>query len=52
MKRQRRRWESMYLDLRNKEYQKALDYFGKAANAGVKAAAQNRDELSKWLDEQ
>ena len=25
---------------------------GKAANAGVKAAAQNRDELSKWLDEQ
>ena len=37
---------------KKKEYQQALDYFGKAANAGVKAAAQNRDELSKWLDEQ
>ena len=27
---------------KKKEYQQALDYFGKAANAGVKAAAQNR----------
>lgn len=35
-----------------KEYQKALDYFSKAANAGVKAAIQNQEELSNWLKEQ
>lgn len=37
---------------KKKEYQKALEYFSKAANAGVQAAAQNRTALSNWLNEQ
>lgn len=37
---------------KKKEYQKALEYFNKAANAGVQAAAQNRDSLNNWLNEQ
>lgn len=35
-----------------KEYQKALMYFSKAADAGVNAAAQNLIGLSNWLKEQ
>ena len=37
---------------KKKEYQKALEYFSKAANAGVAAAVQNKEGLSTWLDEQ
>lgn len=37
---------------KKKEYQKALEYFSKAANAGVKAAAANQEGLSNWLKEQ
>ena len=37
---------------KKKEYQKALEYFSKAANAGVKAAAENQEGLSNWLKEQ
>lgn len=37
---------------KKQEYQKALEYFGKAANAGVQAAAINMEGLSKWLEEQ
>lgn len=37
---------------KKKEYQKALEYFGKASNAGVQVAKQNMASLQMWLDEQ
>lgn len=35
-----------------KDYQKAEDYFSKAAAAGVNIAAKNNGELTQWLSEQ
>lgn len=37
---------------KKKQYEKALEYFTRAANAGVKAAAVNKAQLSTWLNEQ
>lgn len=37
---------------KKKDYQKALQYFSRAANAGVQAAAKNLAELTNWLDQQ
>lgn len=38
--------------VKKQDYQKAMDYFTKASNAGLKAATQNKIWLTEWLAEQ
>lgn len=37
---------------KKKDYKTAMDYFNKAAGAGLQAATQNRTQLAEWMAEQ
>lgn len=46
-------WNDLGVAFANKQdYQTALQYFNKAAAAGLKAAVWNQQQLSNWLDQQ